>query len=504
MVRKTIGGRFALNTHIVIMINSLLITYGCMDRDPAWTCPRVKSAVRDEVPPQGFDRVDILVVVDNSGSMEEEQVRLKQSFISLVETLLDPPEEWDLNPVDNIRIAVVTTDMGMDTEKTFQHCDSCLPCGDEGGFQTGVECLEAGQLWTETTPDVVNPHIAEEFACLADVGTGGCGFELQLLAASHALARTDQKDFLRGDSALLAILVISDESDCSALPGSPFWNHSDLDPEDEDINLYCAKHQDEIHPIEAFAKNFKKKGDDSAELIPGAVLFAAIVGVPMVDECQGSGDGLGGCLELDDMQFTADEDRNLMPACESQTLNSEGEPQTSASPGRRFVQLAELFEKDGFIYSICNPDWTQAMKAIARRIAEGAGRLCYQTGLEWDPESRTSRCDVIFVKNDKSACPEGMRDLGLVQDADTGKSHRECVIPPIKHKKSCDPFEDTFRNNAVGWFYCEADYDVMNQDENMCRYNLILTEAAIDLSRSGGKVMVECLVEAVLPDNACP
>jgi hypothetical protein len=43
---------------------------------------------------------------------------------------------------------------------------------------------------------------------------------------------------------------------------------------------------------------------------------------------------------------------------------------TEARPGRRFVSLAQKFGCAGYVYSICNEDWSEAMTEIARLIVK--------------------------------------------------------------------------------------------------------------------------------------
>jgi len=325
-----------------------------------------------------FDKVDILVVVDNSKSMEEEQLRLSDAAGHLVDSLIDPPGEWNVDSVKDIRFAVVTTDMGMDVDEDFSGCDSTLPGGDKGEFQTssnGDGCADSYPDWMETSSENQNEDtMADYCGCMVQVGTEGCGFELQLYAAAYALQRTDQKDFLRGTSALLAVIIISDESDCSARPGSDFWKHPEMTTTSPDINTYCAQYQDDLIPVKDLADIIKKKGDENGKMIPGSVLFAAIAGVPMVDACQGNGSQLGSCLNRADMKFVRAEDAQgrgyLKAACVSDSVDPDtNEPTTEASPGRRFVMMAQEFDEYGYIYSICNENWSPAMDAVAKTIA---------------------------------------------------------------------------------------------------------------------------------------
>ena len=41
---------------------------------------------------------------------------------------------------------------------------------------------------------------------------------------------------------------------------------------------------------------------------------------------------------------------------------------TKATPGRRYVKLAQLLGDMGYISSICNQDWEDVMKEIAKLI----------------------------------------------------------------------------------------------------------------------------------------
>ena len=63
--------------------------------------------------------------------------------------------------------------------------------------------------------------IADVFGCLARLGTEGCGLEEQLASVRAALTRGRSEGFLR-DDAYLAVILISDEDDCSVYDPSLF------------------------------------------------------------------------------------------------------------------------------------------------------------------------------------------------------------------------------------------------------------------------------------------
>lgn len=130
-------------------------------------------------------KVDILWVVDNSASMQEEQINLGNnfnSFISFIETSL----------ID-YHIGVVATDMD---DPSFS-----------GKLQGDPKVID---------PDTPNAQSA--FAANVQVGITGGGNEMGLLAAhdalSEPLASSANAGFLR-DDASLAIIFVSDEDDHS-------------------------------------------------------------------------------------------------------------------------------------------------------------------------------------------------------------------------------------------------------------------------------------------------
>ena len=225
------------------------------------------------------------------------------------------------------------------------------------------------------TPIPIN-DIARFVSCAAQLGTEGCGYEQSLKASIKALNQPSQADFVR-DNHLLAVMIISDEEDCSiedpAVFSTPEW-------QGEDRNLACnypETNESDLFDTQYFYDALMKlKGGNEHQL-----LFAAVVGVPTDAQthCQGFGNALTGCLESDEMtykrkRFTIETDPGVTvdyihfaPACTR--TDSDGNIVTEARPGRRYVQLATRFGCAGYVYSICNDDWSPAMREITKRIA---------------------------------------------------------------------------------------------------------------------------------------
>jgi hypothetical protein len=165
---------------------------------------------------QRCQKMDILFVVDDSYSMLEEQENLGENFPAFAQVLMDYLVDDDL-PLD-FRVAVTTT--GRDvawTEVTppiGPIPETRLPyseLGDDGAMRMACGM---GHRWIERD----DPDMVDTFACVADVGTDGPGWEMPLyaseLALSPPMSNGMNAGFLR-DDALLAIVYLTDEDDCS-------------------------------------------------------------------------------------------------------------------------------------------------------------------------------------------------------------------------------------------------------------------------------------------------
>ncbi len=207
----------------------------------------------EEPPPLGVNKdVDILFVIDNSGSMGEEQATLAANvgaFINVLETV---------GVEANYRIGVTTTDNGnpwcpagtTTPEGGKLVMSSCKTRLDDFVFGNSIDvqdlaCNDICTLSAEeleilpTTTDVdQNPaprpwleniegkknipastSTADAFACFGPQGINGCGFESPLESMYLALARSltsgeASYGFMRAN-ALLAVIFVTDEADCS-------------------------------------------------------------------------------------------------------------------------------------------------------------------------------------------------------------------------------------------------------------------------------------------------
>lgn len=258
--------------------------------------------------------VDILFVVDNSPSMKQEHDKVKEAFADFIFEVNESDSDW--------HIGVTTTDMETET----------------GGVLLGPDPLYI-------TPETEN-YEGLFIAKINTVGTQGSGWEQGLQAAKSALldapnghADSANAGFLRED-ADLAIVVISDENDCSdggALP------HEDQQE--------CYWMNDELVPTQQFINAFESlKRDDQT------TTFSGIVGPPSAEACE------------------------------------------NATPGHRYLSMVAEF--DGLEADICEEDYERVMADLGL-VATGVQTFFV---LQWnaDPETIEVRVDDADVPEDPS------------------------------------------------------------------------------------------------------
>lgn len=202
--------------------------------------------------PSGFGcaKVDFLFVVDNSGSMADEQQSLAASFPAFMDTIRDEIEAMDYHVMvvstdgDYIQSGggssqVIACSAGNCTCAPAPGCceDACemghetcfgVPCGSEIAVEGCDVELGAGRRFSSAgscdLPDEVRfidesePDLEEKFLCLADVGTFGSGNEIPIDAMLAAVSGDNassggcNEGFLR-DDAVLVVTIITDEED---------------------------------------------------------------------------------------------------------------------------------------------------------------------------------------------------------------------------------------------------------------------------------------------------
>jgi hypothetical protein len=156
----------------------------------------------------GCQKIDVLFVIDNSGSMAQEQTNLIANFPTFISVL-------DMSGLD-YRVGVTTTGRDYTYNMTLPGIGT-LPQSQTGG-DNGKLLHPAACNMTHPWIDKLDPNASTTFQCVANVGTGGPGDEMPLGAVRDAfeerIADGSNAGFHRPD-ALLALVILTDENDCS-------------------------------------------------------------------------------------------------------------------------------------------------------------------------------------------------------------------------------------------------------------------------------------------------
>jgi len=464
-----------------------------------WACNEHKLQTPTPLPQMETDfqvlvsperAVDILFMIDNSPSMDPKQTALANNFPKMISVLESLPDG-----LPDVHIGVVSSNMGAGNGAMGGACgqglgDMGLLWGNDpnnlvasvaagGEYFTNVDpnhptppaliadgCgLKPGERWIEDlqNPDpnipgrvqnYTNVKLEDVFSCLAKaVGVRGCGQEHQLQATRVSLIpqsfNQENLNFVRKD-AYLAIVLITDEDDCSATnldnQNDDMFNMATKRDPNDTTSLRCAarghlcnnaaipnfdhvagytgtgpythdfndcsakvmldpKNPDYVYmpliDVPDIIQNIKDiKGANWAQKI----LVSGIIGWP-----PGPNDtNLPSTVKTYD-QYRIDKDPTSLPAGQQNLWDympiCEDPNQTSADGniykgfgGLRLKMFIDAFGKNGQVFSICNSDFTNAMLQIGNAIVQVLKPGCVQYPLI-DTKSATAvtepECQVI-------------------------------------------------------------------------------------------------------------
>jgi hypothetical protein len=422
--------------------------------------------------------VDILIVLDNSSSMAEEQALLANNLGSFIEVL----EAEDVNA--DYRIAITTTDAGhpgcmsSTPERGAFMLTSCT--SRQGQFVTdgeagpadvrAVACtdscsLDAADLAISATTTDEDPipkprpwlernfddrtnlpegvEMADALRCFGPQGVAGCDFESPLEAMRLALLRAkDPTDpaygFLRKDAKLF-VLIITDEDDCSAAPdaeaiftadatSAACWNagvtcigdpsgYDSCEATNEDLagNEGVADQDAVLQPLRRYVELFDEIMIDKRALDPTQRPIIAIV----------AGVGSNGSLHFGEVGETDPEFQQTFgigPGCTAPT----GVPNhpIRATPPVRLHALQQAIESHT-LYSVCEDSWAPALEYFGWSGPQIRPACFTHCALDTDPTTITVEPDCIVEQHlpdsDQSEhIPECVRDEhGYLIDPET-------------------------------------------------------------------------------------
>ncbi len=333
--------------------------------------------------------------------------------------------------------------------------------------------------------DPSDPPIWEDFACIATLGTGGCGLEQHLEASYRALIEQTapgrpNEGFLRHDSIVL-IVYVTDEDDCS----TP--NPDMFDPDRDDLGSLetrCMLNPGELYPVERYFEAFRalRPGDEDM------VLVAGIAGIP-IDGSWTPGDPIEELRELE--QIDPENPDQRLPTCQT--------GMGLAFPPVRLVELISLFGENGVLASICLADWTTALESLTGTIQSRLTTDCLSDDLA---ATDLRSCRLIETLSDDRPCPHpaDRADAGRTAgwQIDRGldeRGRRRCEILTADSDGDgcpdgtclCDPPEPGYEGCLQGWF--------VRTEGTPCERGQIAITAP-EVITEGGGAHFECRAES--------
>ncbi|MGB5809574.1 MAG: hypothetical protein WBG86_03530 [Polyangiales bacterium] len=518
--------RFAF---LLVMVGSIATVGSCSNRPLNVLNPCTINGVVQNVPVNPQRALDVLFIIDDSPSMADEQDKLAEQVPRLVNLLLTGGIDVDSSmpvgefpAVESRHVGIVTPDLGYSTDPptpnepptlvgtNFQPDDACdSPTGKAGVMQvTGSRPMCSAQTAPEGTMYLNFPEqgfTQQEFISDVECVTGqtnGCGFEQQLEAVLAQNRVSANAGFSRQD-ALLAIILITDEDDCSTTDPRVFDTEArseSLNPLQGPLttegtlqfNLRCAEHAEALQEIQRYVDGIAALKED-----PSQVVFAAITGIPEKesldrDNFETDAERYAAILADADMEEVPDPaqdnqvSQQLTPACTA--TDGSG----AAVPGRRIVDVARGLAEGStgvgtVVESICAADYSPALNAIVERIAAALRQLCLPRPLNRNAENQVG-CEVREVQPEGVTCTDAGR--GREPEPVGNEDGREvCRITQLSANA------DIGTPDGLGWFYD----DFTSETVAACSFNdeqqrVSFTSGSEPVS--GARIRFECLQAA--------
>ena len=349
-------------------------------------CGGGPSGVDKDAGPSPFQtrEIDLLFMVDDTGSMRPEQTMLAQAFPALLDQLRPasggPP---------SLHLAVVSSNLGAGPVETVPDCSVG---GDRGAFQVGpgklceTSGLHEGETFVSWDGDRRNfdGDLNHVFGCLTDLGEFGCSFEHPfasvLKALEPATLPAGNAGFLRKD-ALLVIVLLTNEDDCSAPPDSSLFDTTSRlvsdplgplasfrcnefghlcngqpprrTPTREETPLSCVSTEDGV---------LLKVGDVVSRLralkdLPDQQIVVAAIAAPPAPY-----------QVVFDLQTTVTGVTEFQPQIRNSCLSSG--TGLWGNPGVRVAQLINSFGANGHLQSICDDSYGPSMQWLGEQIVK--------------------------------------------------------------------------------------------------------------------------------------
>jgi hypothetical protein len=415
-----------------IIAAALPVLWACNARkleEPMASPKRVEQKVFQET----LNRdVDILFLIDTSSSMRPLQDKLLQNFPVFMTTL-----EGIQGGLPNVHIGVISSDLGAGP---FIDVPQCRPGGDLGLLQNaprGACQPPNGQFISSIGPNRnYTGTIAETFTCIAALGDTGCGFEHQFASLRAALdpnLRPVQNDGFLRDTAYLAVILITNEDDCSAPPDSDLFDPGQRLVSDTYGPLSSFRCNEYGHLCNGAPPPRTSGGaltgcvsNEAGKLLPVAAEIAFLKSLK-ADPNKVLVAAITGPTEPYNVQ--------MLPVMNAMTGTSEDQPAIAhscsensgeyADPSVRIKTWVDGFGRNGLFMPICAPSFAPSLQLIAAEIGKVLGPKCVE-GQLLDNDPNTPDVQPDCQVSDRGFTAEGNAVESAVPSCDASGGARPC------------------------------------------------------------------------------
>lgn len=384
--------------------------------DPTHPDPVPPTPMREHVMTM-TPNLDVLFVIDDSGSMADKQNAFNRAFPSLVAQLASAD-----GGLPNLHLGVVSTDLGTSASGGGTPATpvgtigqgGCAGVGKGGNLLGTPKYLESNRNGTDNFAGT----LAEAFDAVSKLGATGCGFEQQLGAMRMALDANPMNEGFVRPSANLGVIVLSDEDDCSAsnpaLFGPTTAELGNLDSFRcfrfgvecaEEITTVGIKTQCKPRAASTFVSDVTPYRDFLVGLKQGEarrVMFGAVIAEPVK-------------VEVETRQINGTPNLAVAHACSYPTTSG----MAVADPAVRFSALAKALPR-ATVTSICNDDLTAQATQLGQALKSLVNDTCLPA-----PLAAGSDCVVTDVQADGTTANIPFE---IVSDATCASSQQRVVL----------------------------------------------------------------------------
>ena len=361
---------------------------GCPDRSISEVVPDQKKVESKDIPVNINRDLDILFLIDKSPTMGDEQASLTANFPRFMQILSEVE-----GGLPNVHIGVISQDIGAGGMTVGGNCTGAGDNGDllaiprvpgctppTGNFISDIESAGTRRKnYTGTLEDT--------FSCIATLGPNGCGFEQHLGSLTKALVGNPRNAGFLRPNAFLAIIIISDEDDCTHSNARIYDDDGALVNElgafadyrcfewgwecDEGLMGRGARTYTNCRPRED--SPYLRHPDELVQAIkdlkadPKNIIVSAIIGPSALTDPA----VVTTTVAINPMMNNVPV---VQPSCTNGAQN--------AFPMPRIAHFAQQFPERNTFHSLCGGDLGGALTEIAEKIIGVVGNPCFESDVD--------------------------------------------------------------------------------------------------------------------------